>query len=82
MMHHILQPGGEIKLAASTGIAMDDRSSEWIMETYQMTLNSDQQKDVLILRCGGAYNYPFYARFPSLQEIQTALGDYATINLR
>lgn len=42
----------------------------------------DQLEDVLILSCGGAYNYPFRARYPSLQEIQAALGDYANISLR
>lgn len=80
--HYVLQPDGDIKLAAALSISMDGGSSEWIMEAYRMTLHSDQQEDTLILSCGGAYNFPFYAHFPSLQEIEVALGEYATIKLR
>lgn len=57
----------------------DDGSNFWYMYTYQMQLLSDQQPNAPLLICGGAYNYPFYARYPTLQEMRAALGDYATL---
>ncbi|MGB5305630.1 MAG: hypothetical protein WBO57_05280 [Gammaproteobacteria bacterium] len=82
MTNQVKQADGNIMLASSISTGLDMGSAQWIMEAYRMTLHSDQQEDVLILSCGGAYNYPFRARYPSLQEIQTALGAIATIKLR
>jgi hypothetical protein len=52
-----------------------------LMKIYTLYLNSDRQPDVLSLVCGGAFNYPALALRPSLQDIETALGGYATLQL-
>ena len=51
------------------------------MKIYTLYLHSDRQPDVLSLVCGGAFDLPALATRPSIQDIQTALGDYATIEL-
>ena len=61
----------------------DDTSNEWYMYTYRMQLLADQPQDeVPTLVCGGAYNFAFYARYPTLQEMRDSLGDYATLTLK
>jgi hypothetical protein len=52
-----------------------------LMKIYTLYLHSDRQPDVLSLVCGGAFDLPALATRPSIQDIQTALGDYATIEL-
>ena len=52
------------------------------MHTYHMKLQSDVHTDAPALICGGAYNFAFYVRYPDLQDMQTALGDYALLKLR
>lgn len=44
-----------------------------------MALRSDAQPDVRRLDCGGAFDDPFDADPPTLQEIAAALGGYATL---
>jgi hypothetical protein len=51
------------------------------MKIYTLYLHSDRQPDVLSLVCGGAFNLPAQASRPSLQDIETALGNYATLEL-
>ena len=60
----------------------DTSLSDWIMDTYWMRLRSEEHEDPPVLICGGAYNLPFYARYPTLQEIRDSLGDYATLTLQ
>lgn len=52
-----------------------------LMKIYTLYLHSDGQPDVLSLDCGGAFDSPALATRPSLQDIGTALGDYATLEL-
>jgi hypothetical protein len=52
-----------------------------LMKIYTLYLHSDRQPDVLSLVCGGAFDLPALATRPSLQDIKTALGDYATLQL-
>jgi hypothetical protein len=81
---YVKHPPGGIKLAAAGDairLAGDD-SNEWLMYTFRMQLLSDAQAETPTLVCGGAYNFPFYARYPTLQEMRDALGDYATLTLR
>ena len=52
-----------------------------LMKIYTLYLHSDLQPNVLSLVCGGAFNLPAQATRPSLQDIETALGDYATLQL-
>ena len=48
---------------------------------YHMKLHSDQQPHVTYLVCGGALDEPFLADYPTLQDIYTSIGDYATLIL-
>jgi hypothetical protein len=78
------QPDGVMLAAAGETILLaDDTSNEWYMYTYRMQLISDQSQDEApTLVCGGAYNFAFYVRYPTLQEMRDALGDYATLKLK
>ena len=72
-----------LQLAAADGFQLvSDDSGEWIMLAYQFALHSDEEPDVLHLICGGAYNYPYFARYPDLEDIQLALGDVGSLTLR
>ncbi|MGB5439268.1 MAG: hypothetical protein WBN57_11050 [Gammaproteobacteria bacterium] len=81
---YVTRPGENIQLAAAEvlQLASDGGDSQWYMRTYHMRLQSDVHPDAPALVCGGAYNYAFYVRYPTLQEMQLALGDYAGIRLR
>jgi hypothetical protein len=84
ILRYVRQPVGRTLLAAAGDeirLAGDD-SNEWYMQTYRMQLISEEQPDAPVLICGGEYNFPFYARYPTLQEMRAALGDYATLSLR
>ena len=82
VQRYVRQPGVNMLAAAGGAIQLaDDSSNEWYMYTYHMQLLSEEQTEPPVLICGGAYNYPFYARYPTLQEIREALGDYASLTL-
>jgi hypothetical protein len=49
-----------------------------LMKLYIMWLHSERQPQVQTLICGGAFDSPALAVRPTLQDIATALGDYAT----
>jgi hypothetical protein len=46
-----------------------------------MALHSERQPQVTYFVCGGAFKEPAFTDYPSLQDIQTAMGDYATLKL-
>jgi len=52
-----------------------------LMYTYFMALHSDQQPNVTYFVCGGAFEEPALTEYPTLQDIRTAMGDYATLTL-
>jgi len=52
-----------------------------LMYTYFMALHSDKQPQVTYFVCRGAFDTPAFAAYPTLQDIQTAMGDYATLTL-
>jgi len=81
--HYVERPQGPVQLAAADGVngLLADSSSEWYMFAYHMSLQSETSATRLQLICGGAYNYPYYVRYPSLAEIQQSLGDYGTLKL-
>ena len=82
VQRYVRQPGANMLAAAGGAMQLaDDSSNEWYMYTYHMQLLSEEQAEPPVLICGGAYNYPFYARYPTLQEIREALGDYASLTL-
>ena len=79
--HYVRRPRS-IQLAAVGDFQLlADDSGEWIMQAYHFGLRSDEQPDVTRLICGGAYNFPFQARYPDEQEMRQALGDAATLFL-
>ena len=81
--HYVQRPRKNIQLAAAADFQLlAEDSAEWIMLAYHFTLHSDEHADVLRLICGGAYDFPFFARYPSLEDIQQALGDVASLELR
>jgi hypothetical protein len=51
------------------------------MYTYFMGLHSDRQPHVTYFVCGGAFEEPALADYPTLQDIQAAMGGYATLTL-
>ena len=53
-----------------------------LMKIYIMWLYSEQQPQVQSLICGGAFDSPALAVRPTLQDIATALGAYATFELQ
>ena len=83
MQRYVRRPSEKIMLAAAGEPTrlVDDSSDEWYMHTYIMQLLGEPQEDAPILACGGAYNFAFYARYPTLEEMREALGDYATLTL-
>lgn len=60
----------------------NEGDNQWYMYTYRIQLLSEQQDEAPTLACGGAYNFAFYARYPTLQEMRDSLGDYATLTLK
>ena len=81
-IHYVRQPQKRLMLAALGDMTLaSDSSSEWYMYAYHMTLHSDAHPESPTLICGGAYNYPFHAAYPSAQEMQASLGEYATLKL-
>ena len=73
----------ELQLAAADGFQlMADDTGEWIMLAYQFALHSDEQPDVLYLLCGGAYGFPYFARYPDLEDIRLALGEVGSLTFR
>lgn len=82
MTHYVNRATGSLMLAATDGFRLaSGDTSEWIMLAYHMSLHSETQPQVRTLVCGGAYNYPYYAHYPSLHEIGLGLGGAATISL-
>lgn len=49
------------------------------MQAYVFRLHSDRQPDVRALTCGGAFDDPWLADLPTLQEIAAALGGYGRL---
>ena len=79
---HYVQRPRRMQLAATADFQLlADDSGEWIMLAYHFSLYSEAQPDVIRLICGGAYNFPFDARYPSAQQIRQSLGDSATLSL-
>ena len=78
---YVLQPDEKVIVAEAEvlQLASDGGDSQWYMRTYHMKLSSDTHTDAPALICGGAYNFAFYIRYPDLQEMLAALGEYAQI---
>lgn len=48
---------------------------------YHMGLHADKQPHVSYLVCGGGSEQPYLADYPSIQDIYSSMGDYATLIL-
>jgi len=44
-----------------------------------MKLRADKQPNVTYLVCGGALEDAARAKYPTIQDIRTSMGDYATL---
>ncbi len=82
MDRYVTRPDENVMLAAAGVLQLVSDTSDWYMNTYQMTLQSDVYTDAPVLICGGVYSYGYDGSYPSLQEMLTALGSYAEIRLR
>jgi len=81
--HYVKQRSKKVRLAAADGFRFaSDDSAEWIMLAYHFTLRSDEQPNVMHLICGGAYDYPYYASYPDIEDMRLALGNVGSIQLR
>lgn len=81
--HYVKRRGKQVRLAAADGFRLaSDDSAEWIMLAYHFTLRSDEQPNVMRLICGGAYDYPYYARYPDVEDMRLALGDVGSLQFR
>ena len=71
--------------AASTtviaGDGGDGNGENRLIYLYFMGLHADKQPHVTYLVCGGASEEPFLANYPTIQDIYTSMGDYATLIL-
>jgi hypothetical protein len=74
-----LAAAGATAIAAGGGGGGNGESR--LMYTYFMALHSDRQPQVTYFVCGGAFKEPAFADYPTLQDIRTAMGDYATLTL-
>jgi hypothetical protein len=75
-----------IRLASASAAVIADGGGDGDAESrliyfYFLGLHADEQPNVTYLVCGGASEEPALARYPSIQDIYTALGDYATLLL-
>jgi hypothetical protein len=82
--HYVSRPQGPVLLAAAWGgsnLLASSSDSFWYMFAYHMSLHAETPPEQLTLICGGAYDFPFYVKYPSLAEMQASLGEYATLKL-
>lgn len=83
MTRYVGRPPAGAKLAAATPFGLVyDGSDGWYMYTYRMQLHGGPYSEPLLLICGGAYNYPAYVRYPTLAEMNSALGNFGILTLR
>ena len=76
-----------VTLAALDNVARGESSDDSggptrITQMFRFRLHSDRQPDVRSLSCGGAFDDPSDADAPTVQEIASDLGEYATLELR
>lgn len=83
--HYVSRPRQDSMLLAVAGDARNllasDAGAEWIMLAYYISLHAETPPERLTLICGGAYNFPYNVKYPSLVEIRHSLGDYGTFKL-
>lgn len=69
-------------IGISIGLGMGDSDGvSDIMYAWRMKLESAKQPKVRTLICGGVFDYPADAEYPSINEMRRTLGDYAELNI-
>lgn len=76
----VMTSGLRLASLAHAGI-LHDMGASRIMYVYIFRLTSEHQPDVRELICGGAFDAPRLAQRPTLDEIASALGSYARLQL-
>ncbi len=61
------------------GLGFGDDGVSDIMYAWQMKLSSAKQPHVRMLICGGVFDKPVDAEYPSINEMRRALGDYGEL---
>ncbi|MFN2339239.1 MAG: hypothetical protein ABR544_09745 [Gammaproteobacteria bacterium] len=70
-----------VRMGGSMLFGKSDGGVSRHMQVYLFRLHSERQPQVRQLNCGGAFDDPGLAEWPTLQDIARALGDYATLRL-
>ena len=73
----VTRPGPPVQVASNS----DDGGLPMVTESIHLWLGSSQQPGLMRLTCRGAFDDVWRAYPPSIDEIRTALGDYAGIVL-
>ena len=68
-------------MQASLDLAGRDDGLPMIVLSVHLWISSDQQPDVMRLTCRGAFDDPPQAEPPSIEQMQEALGSYASLKL-
>jgi hypothetical protein len=81
--HYVKRPKQKVRLAAMEDFQLVNADADsWIMYAYHFSLHSNDQPNVMRLICGGAYDYPYYARYPGIEDMRLALGDAGYLTFR
>lgn len=74
---------GQLRFVAAAAVVMggggDGDGMGQLMHLYHMELHADTQPNVTYLVCGGKLDDPAFAKYPTIQDIRTSMGDYATL---
>lgn len=63
------------------GVDVQNQGSSDVTRIWHLWLTSERQPNVLRMSCGGAFDAPYWAEFPSVQEIRATLGAVASLHL-
>lgn len=75
------RPGPQRYAALGVDSGSDGTGITMIARYVRHWLYSERQPEVMRLTCHGGFDFPFYARTPSIAEIREALGQRVTLNL-
>jgi hypothetical protein len=77
----MLQPVRLAAVGMRVGAFSGDGGVTRQTQVFLFRLHSERQPQVRQFNCGGAFEDPGLAQWPTLQDIARALGDYATLHL-
>jgi hypothetical protein len=79
---HIRVAAADAAVVMGGGGSGDGGGMSQLIYFYFMKLRADTQPNVTYLVCGGALDDPAFAKYPTIQDIRTSMGDYATLIIR